>query len=135
MKFLRKMTDLKLKVKMYDGDRVIQNFNQEQWDETCIIFQKLVRNIKEEIPDLVITDYCQDSIPYVTMKVDVKDDSEISDEQLVYVFDYLSGAHTDNPVFLHDGEYHVDSVIILEKESEEDFLTRFNQLVSDLSVE
>ena len=77
------MTTLKLKVYMEEEDRRVENFNQEQWNETCIIFQKLVRNIKEEFDNLVIDDYDESQIPFITMTVDVKEDTEISDDDLV----------------------------------------------------
>ena len=38
------MFPLKLKVYIVEDGRRIENFNEEQWKETCIIFQKLVRN-------------------------------------------------------------------------------------------
>ena len=37
----------------------IENFNKEQWEETCIIFQKLIRNLKEEVPEVTVENYCQ----------------------------------------------------------------------------
>ena len=132
------MTTLKLKVYMEEEDRRVENFNQEQWNETCIIFQKLVRNIKEEFDNLVIDDYDQSQIPFITMTVDVKEDTEISDDDLVYVFDYLSGKNTENPVYLPDGEHLVNSEIVQEEDkdsSHQNVLERFNQLALDFGVE
>ena len=132
------MTTLKLKVYMEEDDRRIENFSQDQWNEMCIIFQKLVRNIKEEFDNLVIEDYDESQIPYITMKVDVKEDTEFSDDDLVYVFDYLSGKNTENPVYLPDGEHLINSEIVQEEDrdaSHKDLLERFNQLAMDVGVE
>ena len=132
------MTTLKLKVYMEEDDRRIENFSQDQWDEMCIIFQKLVRNIKQEFDNLVIEEYDQSQIPYVTMKVDMKEDTEISDDDLIYIFDYLSGKNTENPVYLPDGEHLINSEIVQEENhgaSHKNLLDRFNQLALDIGVE
>ena len=89
------------------------------------------------VPTL-IEDYDESQIPFVTMKVDVKEDTEISDDDLVYVFDYLSGKNTENPVYLPDGEHLVNSEIVQEEDtdsSHKNLLERFNQLVLDVGVE
>ena len=130
-----KMTTLCLKVHMHDEGRKIQNFSQDQWDEVCIIFEKLVRNIKIEYPDLIIDEFDKSEIPYVTMRVDMKEGSEISDDQLTYVFDYLSGEHTDNPVYLPDGIHLVNSEIIVENEDEGlSLLDKLNLMVKDVGI-
>ncbi len=132
------MTTLKLKVYMEEDDRRIENFSQDQWDEMCIIFQKLVRNIKQEFDNLVIDDYDESQIPYVTMKVDMKEGTEISDDDLIYIFDYLSGKNTENPVYLPDGEHLINSEIVQEEDhgaSHKNLLDRFNQLALDIGVE
>ena len=60
------------------------------------------------------------------------------DDDLVYVFDYLSGKNTENPVYLPDGEHLVNSEIVQEEDkdsSHKNLLERFNQLVLDVGVE
>ena len=69
------------------------------------------------------------------MRVDVKESSEMSDDQLTYVFDYLSGEHTDNPVHLPDGIHLVNSEIIVEKEEDDmSLLDKLNLMVSDVGI-
>ena len=129
------MTTLCLKVHMNDEGRRIQNFSQDQWDEVCIIFEKLVRNIKIEYPDLVIDEFDKSNIPYIAMRVDVKEDTEMTDDQLTYVFDYLSGEHTDNPVHLPDGIHLVNSEIVVENEEEGmSLLDKLNLMVQDVGI-
>lgn len=132
------MSTLKLKVYMIEEDRHVENFSQEQWDEICIIFEKLVRNIKLDLDNIIIEDFDKSQIPYVTMKLDIKNDTEISDDDLLYTIEYLSGEHTENPVYLPDGMHLVNSKIINEEDkdsSDKDLLDRFNQLVIDIGVE
>ena len=51
------MLPLKLKVYMIDDDRRIENFTKDQWDTICIIFEKLVRNIKGELDYVEIENF------------------------------------------------------------------------------
>ncbi len=127
------MFPLKLKVYIMEGDRTIQNFNKEQWTETCIIFQKLVRNLKNELPDVEVKNYCEDKIPYITMELLFPE--EFSEDKITYAISYLSGNETDNPVYF-DGEDDpcmADSEIIFEEEqeNEESILERFNKMAVD----
>ena len=124
------MFPLKLKVYIMEGDRKIENFNKTQWSETCIIFQKLVRNLKQEIPEVEIEDYCEDDIPYVTMKLVFQDD--FPEEKITYAISYLSGNETDNPVYFDEEEEPcmADSDIIFE-EKQESILDRFNKMAVD----
>jgi len=121
------MFPLKLKVYIMEGDRRIENFNKDQWTETCIIFQKLVRNLKQEMPEVEVKDYCEDSIPYVTMNLVFKED--FPEEKVTYAISYLSGNETDNPVYFEGEEdpCMADSEIIFE-EKEESLLERFNKM-------
>lgn len=128
MKLKIKMLSLKLKIYIVDGDRKIENFNKTQWDETCIIFQKLIRNLKEEVPEVTVTNYSEENIPYVTM--DLAYDDNISEDKMTYAMSYLSGNETDNPVYF-DGEEEpcmADSEIIFEDDKEESLLERFNKM-------
>lgn len=111
-----------------DGDRKIENFNKKQWEETCIIFQKLVRNLREELPEVVISNYSEESIPYVTMDLEYNED--ISEDKMNYALSYLSGNETDNPVYFDEEEEPcmADSEIIFEEEKEESLLERFNKM-------
>ena len=126
------MTTLKLKVNMITDKLKMEDVTDEDWDEICIIFEKLVRNIKQEHPDLIITRFDKSEKPYVSMKVNITEDSKISDDDLVYIFDYLSGEHTDNPVYLQDVEHLVNSeIVIVENET---FLDRFNKIAENVGV-
>lgn len=126
------MTTLKLKVNMITDKLKMEDATDEDWDEICIIFEKLVRNIKQEYPDLIITRFDKSEKPYVSMKVNINEDSKISDDNLVYIFDYLSGEHTDNPVYLQDVEHLVNSeIIVVENET---FLDRFNKIAENVGV-
>jgi len=132
------MSTLKLKIYMNEEDRKVENFSQEQWDEICIIFEKLVRNIKLELDNIEVEDFDKSQIPYVTMRVDEKEGTEITDDDLIYAIEYLSGEHTENPVYLPDGMHLVNSEIVIEEDkdtSDRDLLDRFNQLVVDIGVE
>ena len=66
------------------------------------------------------------------MKVNISEDSKISDDDLIYIFDYLSGEHTDNPVYLQDVEHLVNSEIMLVEN--ETFLDRFNKIAENINV-
>lgn len=126
------MTTLKLKVNMITDKLKMEDATDEDWDEICIIFEKLVRNIKQEYPDLIITRFDKSEKPYISMKVNITEDSKISDDDLVYIFDYLSGEHTDNPVYLQDVEHLVNSeIVIVENET---FLDRFNKIAENVGV-
>ena len=126
------MTTLKLKVNMITDKLKMEDATDEDWNEICIIFEKLVRNIKQEYPDLIITRFDKSEKPYVSMKVNIMEDSKISDDDLVYIFDYLSGEHTDNPVYLQDVEHLVNSeIVIVENET---FLDRFNKIAENVGV-
>ena len=123
------MFPLKLKVYIIEGDRTIENFNKDQWKETCVIFQKLVRNLKQEIPEVKITDYVEDKIPYVTMNLVFPED--FSEDKITYAISYLSGNETDNPVYFEgeDEPCMADSEIIFdEPEENETLLERFNKM-------
>ena len=122
------MFSLKLKVYITDGDRKIENFNKNQWEETCIIFEKLVRNLREELPEVVISNYSEESIPYVTMDLEYNED--ISEDKMNYALSYLSGNETDNPVYFEGEEEPcmADSEIIFDEEKEESLLERFNRM-------
>ena len=126
------MTTLKLKVNMITDKLKMEDATDEDWNEICIIFEKLVRNIKQEYPDLIITRFDKSEKPYVSMKVNIMEDSKISDDDLVYIFDYLSGEHTDNPVYLQDVEHLVNSEIMLVEN--ETFLDRFNKIAENINV-
>ena len=128
------MLPLKLKVYLIDGERKIQNFNQDQWKEICIIFQKLVRNLKEEIPEISIENFCIDTIPYIDMDVNFSDGYEVNEEKLEYVAAYLCGDETENPVYFEGEEnpHFAGSEIILEENNSESLLERFNMMVIDL---
>ena len=128
------MLPLKLKVYAMDGDRKIENFNEEQWKEVCIIFQKLVRNIKEEIKSLEIDNFCTDEICHITMDLYFKDEEEITEETMSYIGRYLSGEETENPVYFNqeDPPVNAESIIILEDESES-LLDRFNKMVLEIN--
>jgi hypothetical protein len=128
------MLPLKLKVYAMEGDRKIENFNEEQWKEVCIIFQKLVRNIKEEIKSLEIDNFCTDEICHITMDLSFKDEEEITEEKMSYIGRYLSGEETDNPVYFNeeDPPVNAESIIILEDESES-LLDRFNKMVLEIN--
>ena len=65
------MTTLKLKVNMITDKLKMEDVTDEDWDEICIIFEKLVRNIKQEHPDLIITRFDKSEKPYVSMKVNI----------------------------------------------------------------
>jgi hypothetical protein len=124
------MYTLKLKVHAMDGDRRIENFSKEQWEEICIIFHKLVRNIKEEIEEVVIADLTTDNICYISMEVDFPD--EMKDEKVLYIFDYLQGEYTENPVYFNetDEPVYAGAEIIFENDpdSGESLLDRFNRM-------
>ena len=124
------MFPLKLKVYIMEGDRTIQNFNTEQWRETCIIFQKLVRNLKAEMPEIEVKNYCEDAIPYVTMDLHFPED--LSEDKVTYAISYLSGNETDNPVYFEGEEEPcmADSEIVFDEpqETEESLLDRFNKM-------
>lgn len=126
------MTTLKLKVNMITDKLKMEEATEDDWNEICIIFEKLVRNIKQEYPDLIITKFDKTEKPYVSMKVNISEDSKISDDDLIYIFDYLSGEHTDNPVYLQDVEHLVNSEIILVEN--ETFLDRFNKIAENINV-
>jgi len=122
------MFSLKLKVYIMEGDRRIENFNEDQWKETCIIFQKLVRNLKEEVPEITVKNYCETDLPHVTMDLDFDDD--LPEEKVTYAISYLSGNETDNPVYFEGDEEPsmADSEIIFEDNEEESLLERFNKM-------
>ena len=40
------MIPLKLRVYLLDGDKKLEKITKEQWGETSIIYEKLVRNLK-----------------------------------------------------------------------------------------
>lgn len=126
------MTTLKLKVNMITDKLKMEDATEDNWNEICIIFEKLIRNIKQEYPDLIITKFDKTEKPYVSMKVDISEDSKISDDDLIYIFDYLSGEHTDNPVYLQDVEHLVNSEIMLVEN--ETFLDRFNKIAENINV-
>tara|TARA_R110002074_G_scaffold365617_2_gene539378 strand:+ start:17 stop:406 length:390 start_codon:yes stop_codon:yes gene_type:complete len=128
------MFPLKLKVYIMEGDRRIENFNKDQWEETCVIFQKLVRNLKEEIPELEIKNYCEKEIPHVTMDLVFKDD--FPEEKVTYAISYLSGNETDNPVYFEGEEdpCMADSEIIFDEvEKDDSLLDRFNKMAVESS--
>ena len=127
------MLPLKLKVYMIDDDRRIENFTKEQWDTICIIFEKLVRNIKQELDYLEIENFNKEKMPYITMEVNYPDDLEIEEDKVDYIARYLAGEETDNPVYFTDDDVNeVGSTIILE---EEKTLDRFNKMADLLTVE
>ena len=126
------MTTLKLKVNMITDKLKMEDATEDDWNEICIIFEKLVRNIKQEYPDLIITKFDKTEKPYVSMKVNISEDSKILDDDLIYIFDYLSGEHTDNPVYLQDVEHLVNSEIMLVEN--ETFLDRFNKIAENINV-
>lgn len=129
------MLPLKLKVYVMDGDRKIQNFNEEQWSEVCIIFQKLVRNLKEEINNLDITNFNKDEIPYITMDINFTTDEDLTEEKMEYIASYLSGEETENPVYFNgeDPAVYAQSSIVLEDENES-LLDRFNKMVLEMKA-
>ena len=109
----------------------VRKFEADSLDEA-------LKNIKLELDNIEIEDFDKSQIPYVTMKIGEKEDTEISDDDLVYAIEYLSGEHTENPVYLPDGMHLVNSEIIIEEDkdtSDKDLLDRFNQLVVDIGVE
>ena len=124
------MYTLKLKVHAVDGGRKIENFSQEQWDEVCVIFQKLIRNIREEVPEVTIDDLTMDRICYVSMELDFPD--EMDDEKGIYVINYLCGEETENPVYFNetDDPVYAESDIIFDDDpdSGESLLDRFNKM-------
>lgn len=122
------MFPLKLKVYIMEGERKIENFNNEQWQETCIIFQKLIRNLKEEVPEVTVQNYCQTLVPYVTMEL-VFDDS-VPEERVSYAMSYLAGYETDNPVYFDEDEEPcmANSDVIFEEDKNESLLERFNKM-------
>ena len=138
------METLKLKVYMIDGERKIENFSPAQWEEVCIIFEKLVRNLKEEKPEIKITDFDKTKKPYITMQVGYEEisssDKMDEDEDEDYIGRYLCGEETENPVYFGDDEeaHYVGSTIILEEEKEEkdnsSLLDRFNKLALDVGM-
>ena len=130
------MLPLKLKVYINDGERKIENFNKEQWNEICIIFEKLVRNLKEEIPEINIKNFCIDTIPYVVMDVNFSEGYELNEEKLEYVAAYLCGDETENPVYFEGEEtpHFAGSEIVLEENNTESLLERFNMMVKDLEI-
>ena len=137
------METLKLKVYMIDGERKIENFSPKQWDEVCIIFEKLVRNLKEEKPEIKISDFNKINKPYITMKVGYEEifnpDKMDEDEDEGYIARYLSGEETENPVYFDEDEepHYVGSTIILEEKEEKDttsLLERFNKLAVDVGM-
>ena len=129
------MYTLKLKVHVMDGERKIENFNQEQWDEVCVIFQKLVRNIREEVPEVTIDDLTMDRICHVTMELDFPDDMD--DETGIYVINYLSGEETENPVYFNetDDPVYAGAEIIFDDDpdSGESLLERFNRMAIQMN--
>ena len=128
------MYTLKLKVHAFDGDRKIENFSQEQWDEVCIIFQKLVRNLKQEIPELSVDDFTTDRICHVSMEVDFPDDMD--DEKVMYIFNYLSGEETENPVYFDGSDEPVmaySEIMFDDPDSGESLLERFNRMAIQTS--
>ena len=128
------MLPLKLKVYLNEGERKIQNFNQEQWKEICIIFQKLVRNLKEEIPEISIENFCIDTIPYIVMDINFSEGYKINEEKSEYIAAYLCGDETENPVYFEGEEkpHFAESEIVLEENDRESLLERFNMMVNDL---
>ena len=130
------MLPLKLKVFLIEEERKIENFNEEQWCEICIIFQKLVRNLKEEMTKIKIENFCADSIPFVTMEISFEDDDDedVDEDRLQYIASYLSGEETENPVYFNnEGEpLYAKSTIVLEENKSESLMDRFNSMVDDL---
>jgi hypothetical protein len=124
------MTSLTLKVKIKGENIDLKNRSDEDWDEMCIIFQKLIRNIKQEFPSLCITDFDKSQKSIVSMKVGLEDDSELTDDNLIYVFDYLTGHYTDNVVYIGDKKILLEAEVI--NQEQESFLDRFNGLTKTL---
>lgn len=125
------MTTLKLKVFLLKNGNKCSLFSKEEWEETTIIYEKLVRNLKEEMKSLEITNFDQTKPPFITM--DVNSAKELSEEDLTYIADYLSGNETENPVYIGEEEFFTESSIILTDE-EENFIDRFNKIVLDIGV-
>lgn len=124
------MLPLKLKVYIEEDERKIVNFNEDQWEEVCIIYEKLVRNLKEEMKDIKIENFDKSKSPYITMEIDI--DENIDEEKLVYIASYLSGNETENPVYFTDEDcYLTGSNIVIEKTN---ILDRYNQILSDIGV-
>lgn len=123
------MLPLKLKVYLFENDRKIEKFSDDQWNELTIIFEKLVRNLKEEDKNIKIENFNKTNVPYITMDIEV-DEDDVSEVRLEEIASYLAGDETENPVYLEDKVYYAQSDIILDNE-EESFLDRFNKLAID----
>ena len=125
------MTTLKLKVFLLKNGTKCSVFSKEEWEETTIIYEKLVRNLKEEMKSLEITNFDKSKPPFITMEVNSTKD--LKDEDLTYIADYLSGNETENPVYIDEEEFSTESSIILS-DREENFIDRFNKIVLDIGV-
>ena len=125
------MTTLKLKVFLLKNGNKCSLFSKEEWEETTIIYEKLVRNLKEEMKSLEITNFDKSKPPFITMDISSKKD--LKEEDLTYIADYLSGNETENPVYIGEEEFFTESSIILTDE-EENFIDRFNKIVLDIGV-
>ena len=124
--------DLKLNVKVLEEDKDIMNMSEDDWSTCCIIFEKLVRNIKQEDDNVIIEDFDVSEKPFVKMTLDYKVDN-IDDDQMVYIIDYLSGIYTENPVYLKDDMCHVEATVeVEESDTTSTLLDRFNKMVLDL---
>ena len=128
------MLPLRLKVYLMEGDRKIENFSEEQWDEICVIYLKLVRNLRQEIPEMEVDNFCNETIPYISMEINFPESYELTEEKLEHIAQYLCGDETENPVYFREEEepHFTGSDIILKKEDTASLLERFNKMVIDL---
>jgi hypothetical protein len=122
------MIPLKLRVYLLDGDKKLEKITKEQWGETSIIYEKLVRNLKNEFKNIKIINFDKSKSPYISMDIDLEEDLE--EDKFIYIANYLSGNETENPVYFDDKEFFTESEIILE----ESVLDRFNKIFSDVGV-
>ena len=126
------MINLKLKVYIIEGDDKNYSFTPELWDETTIIYEKLVRNLKEEFDTIVIKNFDKTNAPFITMDIDPESIDELEEDEITYVADYLCGNETENPVYLNENECkHTCSEIVFD-EKNKTFLESFNNLAIDV---
>lgn len=121
------MTSLKLRVYLLYENKKLEKITKEQWEETTIIYEKLVRNLKNELKNIKINNFNKDKPPYITMDIDTED---LEEDKLIYIANYLSGNETENPVYIGEKEFFTESEIVLE----ESVLDRFNKIISDVGV-
>ena len=127
-----------IKIKPYaenEKGHVIKDFNEEEWDLIIELYERLIRNFKENYNDIKFKDLSHDK-KFITMIFTKK--KKLTEEDLGNYIEILGGYNIENTVFFEEENYSIKAEIICDenkKKNKLNFLDKFNKLTEDFAPE